>query len=72
MKHTKRKTRTNAFRRQIRHKGLLEKLFRLRYGRKTGKVKQRKYARSIAKARMQRTGIQHINRNFSMNWKRYI
>ena len=47
-------------------------LFRLRYGRKTGKVKQRKSARSIAKARMQRTGIQHINRNFSMNWKRYI
>lgn len=72
MKHTKRKTRTKAFRRHVRYKGLLERLIILRRGRKPGKVKQRKYARSIAKARMQRTGIQHINRNFSMNWKRYI
>ncbi len=69
MKRNKRKTRTKAFQRQIRHKRMLEKLFRLRYGRKT---EQRKYARSIAKARMQKAGIQHINKCFSMNWKRYI
>lgn len=67
MKHTKRKTRTKAFRRHVRYKGLLD-----RRGRKPGNVKQRKYARGIAKARMQKNGIQHINKNFSMNWKQYI
>ena len=72
MKHTKRKTRTKAFWRRVRHKGLLEKLIIRRRGRKPGKVRLRKYARGIAKARMVKAGVHNVNKNFSQNWKSYL
>lgn len=32
----------------------------------------RKLARSVAKAKAKRAGIQHINRDFSLNWKNWV
>lgn len=32
----------------------------------------RHLARSIAKANMRRAGVQHINRNFAMNWRNWV
>lgn len=32
----------------------------------------RHLARSIAKANMAREGVQHINRNFALNWKNWV
>lgn len=32
----------------------------------------RHLARSIAKANMRKAGVQHINRNFALNWKNWV
>lgn len=32
----------------------------------------RHLARSIAKANMRKDGVQHINRNFALNWKNWV
>lgn len=65
MKTNKRKTRTQAELKAIRKKRLAEQGVP---GKPTG-IFPRSLARSVAKATMRRSGWQHINRNFSMNWK---
>lgn len=32
----------------------------------------RRLARSIAKANMRKAGVQHVNRNFALNWKNWV
>ena len=62
MKSNKRKTRTQAELKAFRKK-------RKPQGEPTG-VFPRSLARSVAKAVMRNSGWTHINRNFSLNWKR--
>lgn len=36
------------------------------------KMLRRHLARSIAKANMRKAGVQHVNRNFALNWKNWV
>lgn len=69
MKSNKRKTRTNSLLKRI--KAALRKERGKAPGKATGYY-PRHLARSIAKANMKRAGIQHINRNFALNWKNWV
>lgn len=62
MKSNKRKTRTQAELKAFRKR-------KSEHGEPTG-IFPRKLARSVAKSVMRRSGWTHINRNFSLNWKR--
>lgn len=57
-------------------KNFIRKLLRRRKAQETaGKPNgfyPRHLARSIAKANMAKDGIQHINRNFALNWKNWL
>lgn len=69
MKTNKRKTKTQSILKRIRKK--------LRAAGGSGPNKPtgfypRHLARSVAKANMRRAGVQHINRNFSLNWKNWV
>jgi|GEM_PF-3337217 len=65
MKLNKRKTRPAGILKRIKAK------FREEPGTPTG-FYPRKLARSVAKANMARAGVQHINRNFSLNWRNWV
>lgn len=69
MKTSKRKTRTQSIIQRI------KKRLRAERGNAPGKPTSfypRHLARSVAKANMRRAGVQHINRNFADNWKKWV
>lgn len=66
MKIKAKKTRKNFIRRMIRRRKARENA-----GQPTG-FYPRHLARSVAKANMKRAGVQHINRNFALNWKNWV
>lgn len=68
MKQTKRKNRFIGI-----LKGILKKRHRDEFH-YTGKTqfKSRRMARSIAKAKMERAGVEHINTRFSSNWREFF
>ena len=61
----KRKTRTASVIKRIKAK------LRALGGKPTG-FYPRKLARSVAKANMRRAGVQHVNRNFALNWRNWV
>lgn len=69
MKTNKRKTRPQSIIQRI------KKRLRKERGNAPGKpigFYSRHLARSVAKANMRRAGVQHINRNFAGNWKKWV
>jgi len=65
----KRKTRTASIIKRIKAK------LRITGGKSAGQPTgfyPRKLARSVAKANMRRAGVQHINRNFALNWRNWV
>lgn len=66
MKIKAKKTRENFIKRAIRRRKATEIA-----GEPIG-FYPRHLARSVAKANMRRAGIQHINRNFAYNWKKWV
>lgn len=63
-----RKTRTASIIKRIKAK--LRALGGKTAGKPTG-LYPRKLARSVAKANMKRSGVQHVNRNFALNWRNW-
>lgn len=66
MKIKSKKTRENFIKRAIRRRKAIEIA-----GEPTS-FYPRHLDRSVAKANMRRAGIQHINRNFADNWKKWV
>lgn len=66
MKIKAKKTRENLIRKMLRRRKAQETA-----GKPTG-FYPRHLARSIAKANMRKAGVQHVNRNFALNWKNWV
>lgn len=66
MKNKAKKTRENFIKKALRRRKAKQTT-----GEPTG-FYPRHLARSVAKARMKKAGIQKVNRHFSLNWRNYV